>query len=82
MQSIAELLDVFRFAARRSGEREHSEMGVLVHELSDDLGVGVIALSLMCFVYVSIVSEEDRCEWVRSAYRRREEQSCRGRNFL
>jgi hypothetical protein len=55
MQAIANLLDRFRFASRCSGQCKYSEVGVLVHEFSDNLCVGVITLALMRLIYVSVV---------------------------
>lgn len=50
MQGITKFLDVFRFASRCGGQCEHSEMGVLVHEFPNNLGVSVVTLALMCLV--------------------------------
>ena len=57
MHGIAKLLDVFRFASRCCSEREHSEMSITVHELSDDPRVGVVALSPVRLVCVFTVSQ-------------------------
>lgn len=54
MEGVDNSLHGLRFAPWCGGQREHTEMGVLGHQISDDLRICVVTSAFVSFVYMEI----------------------------
>ena len=58
MEGVDYLLDHFRLAAWCSSQSEYTMVRVVLHHVSHNLRIGVIACTSMCLVCVNYISNE------------------------